>query len=85
MSLFVNILMHPVGPRAAADAKTLALALDIIAKIRPSATSDCESKDAGQAHQLVTEVSKLANAAVLKAGAVARMKRSSVNKDGHLH
>lgn len=83
MSLFVNILIHPVGPQAAADAESLALALNIIAKIQPLATSDCESNDTGQAHQLITELSKLANAAILKAGAIARTNRSHVNKDVH--
>ena len=85
MSLFVNILIHPVGHQAAADAESLVLALDIIAKMRSSATSDGESKDTGQAYQLITELSKLANAAILKAGAIARTNRSPVNKCGHLH
>lgn len=83
MSLFINILLHPVGLQAAADAESLTLALDIIAKIRPSATSDCESNETGQAHQLITELSKLANAAISKACAIARTSRAPVGKDVH--
>ncbi|KAK1239118.1 hypothetical protein MKX08_006179 [Trichoderma sp. CBMAI-0020] len=81
MSLFVNMLMHPVGPQAAADAESLALALDIVTRMRPSADSDCELMETGQAHQLITELSKLASAAILKAGAIARTDRSPVDKD----
>lgn len=83
MSLFINILIHPVGLQAAADAEFLTLALDIIAKIQPSATLDCESIETGQVHQLITELSKVANTAILKAGAVARMNRAPVGKDVH--
>ncbi|EHK47507.1 hypothetical protein TRIATDRAFT_193529, partial [Trichoderma atroviride IMI 206040] len=83
MPLFVNILIHPVGSQAAADAKSLALALDVITKMRPSATSDCELTETGQAHQLITELSKLVSAAILKAGAISRTNRLHVNEDVH--
>lgn len=72
MSIFVNILIHPVGPQAVADAEPLALALEITGKMQTLAISDYESKETEQAHQLMTELLKLANAANLKAGAIAR-------------
>ncbi|KAL6902995.1 hypothetical protein GGI43DRAFT_421882 [Trichoderma evansii] len=71
MSLFVNILIHPVGPQAGADVESLALALKITERMRPLAISDHESRETEQAHQLITELLKLANAAILKADATA--------------
>jgi hypothetical protein len=70
MSLFARILIHLVVPQATADAESLDSVLDIIAKIKLLTNSDCESEDTGQAHLLIIALSKLANAAILKAGAV---------------
>jgi hypothetical protein len=50
MSLFARILIHLVVPQATADAESLDSVLDIIAKIKLLANSDCESEDTGQAH-----------------------------------
>lgn len=83
MSLFVNILIHPIGPPAVADAKTLALALGTVDKMRQLAASDCESKEIEQAYQLMTELLKLANAAIVKAGAITRENNHPPNRDVH--
>ncbi|KAH8125094.1 hypothetical protein LI328DRAFT_167725 [Trichoderma asperelloides] len=78
MSLYVNILIHPVGPRAVADAKSLALALKIMEKMRLPAISDHQSNEAEQAHQLITELLKLARAAILKADVITAVTKPPV-------
>lgn len=78
MSLFVNILIHPVGLQAVADAESLALALEITERMRPLAMSNHESKETEQAHQLITELLKLVNGVILKADAVTALNKSPV-------
>lgn len=83
MSLFVNILLHPVGPQAVADAESLALALEVIKKMRSQTISDYESKEAEQAQQLITELLKLAGAAIFKADEITGENKSPLGK--HVH
>ncbi|KAL7923516.1 hypothetical protein ACQKWADRAFT_289859 [Trichoderma austrokoningii] len=83
MSLFVNILIHPAGRQAVADAKVLDLAPEIAERMRPLAISDCESKGTEQAHQLMAELLKLANATISNAGAIARANNGPSNRDVH--
>ncbi|KAL6824979.1 hypothetical protein V8C40DRAFT_223852 [Trichoderma camerunense] len=67
MSLFVNILIHPVGDQAVADVASLALASKVINRLRTQGVTDSETKHNEQAGKFVTELLKLANGAILKA------------------
>jgi hypothetical protein len=75
MSLFVNILIHPIGPQAAADTESLVLALTITDRIRLWTVSDHVMKDAEQARQLITELLNLANSAILKANRITALNK----------
>ncbi|KAL7795781.1 hypothetical protein V8C37DRAFT_373415 [Trichoderma ceciliae] len=67
MSLFVNILIHPVGPQAVTDTESLALASKIVDNMRLRAISTDEAKHTEQAGELISELLTLANGAILKA------------------
>lgn len=70
MSLFVNILIHPIGPQAVADMESLALASRIIDKMQGQTVSNGEAKYVGQADALIRELLTLANGAVSRADRV---------------
>ncbi|KKO98239.1 fungal specific transcription factor [Trichoderma harzianum] len=67
MSLFVNILIHPVGTQAVADVASLALASKVINRLRTQTVTNYEIKHNEQAGKFLTELLKLANGAILKA------------------
>ncbi|QYT00574.1 Fungal_trans domain-containing protein [Trichoderma simmonsii] len=75
MSLFVNILIHPVGAQAIADVKSLALASKVVDRQRTQTVTDYEAKHNEQAGNFVTELLKLANGAILKANGASALDR----------
>lgn len=75
MSLFVNILIHPVGDQAVADVASLALASKVINRLRTQGVTDFETKHNEQAGKFVTELLKLANGAILKANGAPALDR----------
>ncbi|KAJ4858401.1 hypothetical protein T069G_06668 [Trichoderma breve] len=76
MSLFVNILIHPVGAQAAADVESLALASKVVNRLRTQTVADYEAKHNEQAGKFVTELLRLANGAILKANGASALDRS---------
>ncbi|KAL7913386.1 hypothetical protein GGI35DRAFT_206739 [Trichoderma velutinum] len=66
MSLFVNILIHPVGAQAVADVESLALASKVVNRLYTQTVTDYETKHDEQAGEFVTELLKLANGAIFK-------------------
>ncbi|KAL6786842.1 hypothetical protein J3E68DRAFT_440935 [Trichoderma sp. SZMC 28012] len=75
MSLFVNILIHPVGAQAVADMESLALASEVVNRLRTQTVTDYEIKHNEQAGKFVTELLKLANGAILKANGASALDR----------
>ncbi|KAL6694667.1 hypothetical protein J3F84DRAFT_50914 [Trichoderma pleuroticola] len=67
MSLFVNILIHPVGAQAVADVASLALASKVVNRLQTQTVTDYETTHNEQAGKFVAELLKLANGAILKA------------------
>ncbi|KAH6604241.1 hypothetical protein Trco_007687 [Trichoderma cornu-damae] len=76
MSLFVNILIHPVGPQAAADVESLSLTSKVVNEMRPRATLNHETGHNEQAGEFLRELSKLANGAVFKANSTMALDES---------
>ncbi|PKK53567.1 hypothetical protein CI102_2058 [Trichoderma harzianum] len=75
MSLFVNILIHPVGAQAVADVESLALASKVLNRLRTQTVTNYETKHNEQAGKFVAELLKLANGAILKANGVSALDR----------
>ncbi|EHK17065.1 uncharacterized protein TRIVIDRAFT_42068 [Trichoderma virens Gv29-8] len=78
MSLFVNILIHPVGAQAVADMESLALALKVVNRLRTQTVTDYETKHNEQAGRFVTELLKLANGAISKANGASALDKATV-------
>ncbi|KAL7947323.1 hypothetical protein V8C42DRAFT_283558 [Trichoderma barbatum] len=76
MSLFVNVLIHPVGAQSVADVESLVLASKVVNRLRTQTTTDYENKHHEQAAEFVTELSKLANGAILKAKRTSALDKS---------
>ncbi|OPB41528.1 Zn2Cys6 transcriptional regulator [Trichoderma guizhouense] len=76
MSLFVNILIHPVGAQAAADVESLAMASKVVNRLRTQTVTDYEAKHNEQAGKFVTELSRLANGAIFKANGASALDKS---------
>lgn len=64
MSLFVNILIHPVSEQAHTDAKWLGLASKIIGALSKRACSRDQRKDVHEAGEFVAELLKLTRGAI---------------------
>ncbi|KAL6823001.1 hypothetical protein J3E69DRAFT_304648 [Trichoderma sp. SZMC 28015] len=79
MSLFVNILIHPVGAQAVADVESLALASKVVNRLRSQAIMNYETKHNEQAGKFVEELLKLANGAILKANGASPLDRPSAD------
>ncbi|KAH0524561.1 hypothetical protein TsFJ059_007057 [Trichoderma semiorbis] len=75
MSLFVNILIHPVGAQAVADVESLALASKVVNRLRTQTATDHETKHNEQAGKFIAGLLKLANGAVSKANGTSALDR----------
>lgn len=75
MSLFVNILIHPVGAQATADVTSIALASKVINRLRIETVTNYETKHNDQAGKFVTEILMLAKGAILKANGASALDR----------
>lgn len=75
MSLFINILIHPVGAQAVADVGSLALASKVVNRLRTQTVTDHETKHNEQTGKFVAELLKLASGAISKANGASALDR----------
>lgn len=68
LSLFVNILLHPLEAPAENDRDCLALALRITDNMLPEHNRDCDKNHIQQTSDFIAELLELANCAILRAG-----------------
>ncbi|KAF3072862.1 hypothetical protein CFAM422_004706 [Trichoderma lentiforme] len=75
MSLFVNILIHPVGAQAVADVESLVLASKVVSRLLTQTVTDYEAKHNEQAGKFIAELLNLANGAISKANGASALDR----------